>query len=330
MDNDNRPGNEFDFDFTLGFRGEGFDYTDQVHKITNIKGLAEADSFFMDPRWRHLDELIYTDHEHALNKIFKEGKWNKVYFVYDEDDDCNRWERVEFLEPLDPFKIGKGKGGIDNNSQSDASGDRGEWDLDNSGKGKLYISKFDGRLHLFGSEWGCWRIDQTSQYYQGYDRGWLNKEPTIFSTIKYSDKNNNGFIDLIEYDLDGDHIYEEAVNLSDLKIDDKCELIDLSEFGYNDYTQLMRTVSDNMWNNAQEALRVADKYKLNTNWYAKLKQVTSIRDKYHNGYWLQYYIFKDLQNLFIRNNDKKMLKKITSSYYSSDWNFILSDLKQNN
>lgn len=330
LDNDNRTGSEFDFDFTLGFRGEGFDYTDQVHKITNIKGIAEADSFFMDPRWRHLDELIYTDHEHALNKIFKEGKWNKVYFVYDEDDDCNRWERVEFLDPLDPFKIGKGKGGIDNNSQSDASGDRGEWDLDNSGKGKLYISKFDGRLHLFGSEWGCWRIDQTSQYYQGYDRGWLNKEPNIFSTIKYSDKNNNGFIDMIEYDLDGDHIYEEVVNLSDLKIDDKCGLIELSEFGYKDYTKLMRTVSDNLWNNAQQALSVADKCKLNTNWYAKLKQVSSIRDKYHNGYWLQYYIFKDLQNLFIRTNDKKMLQDITVAYFSSDWNSILSGKKQNN
>lgn len=319
LDNDNRTGNEFDFDFTLGFRGEGFNYKDQVHKITNIKGLKEADSFFMDPRWRHIDELIYTDHEHALNKIFKEGKWNKVYFVYDEDDDCSRWERVEFLDPLDPFKIGRGKGGIDNHPQTDVSGDRGEWDLNNSGKGKLYISKFDGRLHLFGAEWGCWRIDQSAQYYQGFDRNWLNKEPLKFSTVKYTDTDNNGFTDLIEYDLNGDQKYEEVINFSELGIDDKCDLIDPSDFKYKNYTQLMNNMSGNLWKNAQKALKVADKYKLNTNWYAKLKQVTSIRDKYQNGYWLQFYIYRDLKDLFLRQKNTKMITLLDKAYYSSNW-----------
>ena len=58
-------------------------------------------------------------------------------------------------------------GGIDNNPQSDASGDRGEWDLDNSGKGNLYIG-FDGRIHLVGAEKGYWRIDQDAKSYQGW------------------------------------------------------------------------------------------------------------------------------------------------------------------
>jgi hypothetical protein len=330
LDNDNRTGSEFDFDFTLGFRGKGFDYTDQSHKIANIKGLAEADSFFIDPRWRHLDELIYTDHKHALSKIFREGIWDKVYFVYDEDDDCHRWERVEFLEPLDPFKIGAYKGGIDNHPQSDVSGDRGEWDLDNSGKGKLYISKFDGRLHLFGAEWGCWRIDQTARYYQGFDRSWLNKEPAEFSTVKYSDTNNNGFIDRIEYDLDGDHQYEETIVLLKLGVNDVSELIDPSSFKYKDYTEMMKGMTDNLWNNALKAIKVAGKYKLNTNWYAKLKQVTSIRDKYHNGYWLQYYIFRDLQDIFTGKDDKRMLNKITKAYYTSDWNSVLQDVNPAN
>ena len=84
------------------------------------------------------------------------------------------------------------------------------------------------------------------------------------------------------------------------------------------------------WNTNLKIVKVADKYKLNTNWYAKLKQAISVRDKYHNGYWLQYYIFKDLQNLFIRTNDKKMLQNISAAYFSSDWNFILSKKKQNN
>ena len=39
LDNDNGPGNEFDFDFTIGFQGKGFDYTDQVHKVNNLRGM---------------------------------------------------------------------------------------------------------------------------------------------------------------------------------------------------------------------------------------------------------------------------------------------------
>jgi hypothetical protein len=322
LDNDNATGNEFDFDFTLGFRGEGFDYSNQVHKITGVKGIAAADSFFIDPRWRHLDELIYTDHDQALTMINK-GKWNQVYFVYDEDDDCNRWERVEFLDPMDPFIIGKKKGGIDNNIQSDAAGDRGEWDLDNSGKGKLYVSKFDGRLHLYGAEWGCWRIDQLAAAYQGYDRKWLNTEPTEFATVKYTDTDNNGFIDKIEYDMDGDHQFEEMVNFKELGIDDHCKLIDPSKFKYIDYVQMQKAMSDNLWSNAQKALKVAGRYKLNTNWYAKFKQALSTQDKYQKGYWLQFYIFKDLQDYFLRKNDKEMLKKATVAYYTSNWEAML-------
>ncbi len=322
LDNDAGTGHEFDFDFTLGFTGEGFDYRDQVHPIPNFSGLAAADSFFLDPRWRHLKELIYPGHEQAKDLIFQKGKWTGVNFVYDEDDDCHRWERVEFLYPLDPFKIGVNKGGIDNHPQSDASGDRGEWDLDNSGKGKLYLSRFDGRLHLFGAEWGCWRIDQQAKYYQGYNRTWKPGEPSVFSTVKYTDTDQNGFIDRIDYDMNGDHEFEETISLAELGINDVCELLDPAGFEYKDYTKLSKRMADELWSNAQKALRVADRYHLNTNWYAKLKQATSIRDRYHNGYWLQYYIFKDLQDYFIRTNDQKMLKKITVAYFSSNWDSI--------
>lgn len=323
LDNDNGTGHEFDFDFTLGFRGEGFDYKDCVQPIPNFKGLPEADSFFIDPRWRHLEELIYPDHDQALDLIFKKGKWDKVYFVYDEDDDCHRWERVEFLDPLDPFKIGHNKGGIDNHPQTDSSGDRGEWDLDNSGGSKLYISKFDGRLHLYGAEWGCWRIDQQAKYYQGYNRTWKPGEPKVFATVKYSDTDNNGFIDQIEYDMDGDHQFEEVISLFELGIDDRCELYDPAGFEYEDYVALKEKMAQKLWDQAYESVTVAEKIGINTSWYAKLKQATSVRDKYHNGYWLQYYIFKDLQDFCIRNNDKELLKKVAIAYFSSDWQSLL-------
>ena len=33
LDNDNSPGNEFDLDMTISFRGGGFNYMDQVHQL---------------------------------------------------------------------------------------------------------------------------------------------------------------------------------------------------------------------------------------------------------------------------------------------------------
>ena len=301
LDNDNGPGNEFDFDFTIGFQGKGFDYTDQVHKVNNLRGMPEADKFFMDPRYRQLTEFLYPDHKSAREMIFKRGEWSRVNFVYDEDDDCGRWERVEFYDPLDPFKIGWKNGGIDNNKQSDAAGDRGEWDMDNSGKGKLYVGKFDGRLHLYGAEWGCWRIDQNANYYQGWDRMWMgmDRQPGKFGTVKYTDKDDNGFFDYIEYDLDGDKKFEMTIDLKALGLDDRCELIDISTFKYKDYTSMMKKMSKSMWKNAMTAVQVAHKYNVQTLWYAKLMQALSVRQQYNNGYWLQFYIYKDLEHTFM-------------------------------
>ncbi|WP_455498456.1 hypothetical protein [Coprobacter sp.] len=323
LDNDNAPGNDFDFDFTLGLRGGGFNYMDQVHVFKNMRGLPEADKFFMDPRWRQMNELIYPDHKNAFDLIFNRGKWESAHFVYDEDDDCHRWERVEFYEALDPFKVGAGNGGLDHNTQSDAAGDRGEWDMDCSGKGNLYISPLDGRLHLYGAEWGCWRVDQNTEYYQGWDRLWINKNPKKFATVKYTDKDGNGFLDYVEYDMDGDGKFETVFDLKALGIDDSAKLIDISSFTYNDYTKMMKRMSDGIWDRAQTAVRVAHKYGLNTSWYAWWIEALSVREKYHRGYWLQYYLFQDLMNYGLRTGDKDLQQKLVVAYCSGNWKSLL-------
>lgn len=323
LDNDNAPGNDFDFDFTLGLRGGGFNYMDQVHVFKNMRGLPEADKFFMDPRWRQMDELIYPDHKNAFDLIFNRGKWESAHFVYDEDDDCHRWERVEFYEARDPFKVGAGNGGLDHNTQADAAGDRGEWDLDCSGKGNLYISPLDGRLHLYGAEWGCWRVDQNTEYYQGWDRLWINKNPKKFATVKYTDKDGNGFLDYVEYDMDGDGKFETVFDLEALGIDDSAKLIDVSSFTYRDYTKIMKRISDGIWDRAQTAVRVAHKYGLNTSWYAWWIEALSLREKYHRGYWLQYYLFQDLMNYGLRIGDKDLQQKLVVAYCSGNWKSLL-------
>lgn len=330
MDNDNAPGKEFDFDMTLHFSGPGFDYTDQVHRNSNLRGLPEADRYFMDPRWRQRTELFYPDHDSAWELIFKRGKWDRVWFSYDEDDDCHRWERVELYQPGEPFKTGAWQGGPDNNPQSDPAGDRGEWDEDNSGGGRLYVSFFDGKIHLYGAEWGLWRIDQESRYYQGmgalYDgygpeRIW--KEPTVFPTMRYLDTDNNGFFDLIEYDLDGDSFFEESVSLTALGLDDKCAQIDISSFAYSDFAALQKRVAESMWDGAKQALEVAELFGLNTSWYSLMMSPKSLREKYHYGYWLGFYIYRDLRELLTEKKEHLLRERLDKAYYGGRWDDFL-------
>ncbi len=323
MDNDNAAGNDFDFDMTLCYRGEkAIDYRNLSHPLRNMRGMPEADKFFPDARYRLLTELIYPDRKQAF-KVGFAGKWQRAIFAWDEDDDCGRWERVELYDNVDAFKIGSNQGGLDNNPQADVSGDRGEWDEDFSGGGNIYIGRFDGRIHLYGAERGAWRIDQNTRYFQGFNRSWQNTAPGRFATVEYLDENGNGFLDCIKYDLDGDHNYEVRISLAELGLDDSCEVLDVSKMKYKDYIRLFRKVSDGMWRRAQAARKVAGKYSLELHWYAKLQDAHSLRERYHNGWWLQFYIYKDLEDRFIRTGDSESLRRLNHAYYSGNWKQML-------
>ncbi len=254
LDNDNSPSNEFDFDMSILFSGNGFSYENQIHRFSNMRGLPGADSLFYDHRWRELDQLVYTGHDSAWGLAFRNEEWSSCWLVFDEDDDCERWERVEFYEPLEPFKIGMRNGGIDNNPQADASGDRGEWDMDYSGKGKLYIG-FDNRIHLFGAELGYWRIDFGAECYQGwgglYDKKYQRDQtgPDIFPTIKYEDTTNDGIFNTVKYDLDGDTLYEQSFNLEDYNIDLKnTNIYETSRMSYDSICSLYKECSKRLCN----------------------------------------------------------------------------------
>lgn len=329
LDNDNQPGNEFDLDMTISFRGKGFDYMDQVHPFENMRGLPASDTMFTDPRWRKLTGLIYPDHESVWDLVFKRGKWDDVYFTYDEDDDCNRWERVELYEPRNLFKIGLKQGGLDNNQQSDASGDRGEWDLDNSGGGNLYVSRFDGRIHLVGAEWGAWRIDQNAFAFQGfggladgYGPGRSQVEPGIFATIKYIDTDHNGFFDMLEFDLDGDTLFEHTVSLKRLGIDDRCEIIHTAGMNYDSFISLQDSVSENMWKKAENAIEIARETGMNMAWYSLMTNPKSQFQKYNYGYWVQFYLYHDLLDWGYRNDKKEFISKLDKAYFSGDWHAL--------
>ncbi len=331
MDNDTRPSNEQDFDMSLKFMGPGFDYSDQIHNYSNLGGLRDADYLFDDPRWRHMDKLIYPDHDQVVDLTFNRGEWDQCWFIFDEDDDCHRWERVDFYDPKSPFKIGAKNGGLDHHPQADVAGDRGEWDIDFSGKGQLYISPLDCRIHLLGAEHGYWRIDQNATYYQGW-QGWrgpnlqpedfVRTEPTKYGTVKYEDMDNNGFMDKVSFDMDGDQAYEEVVSLIELGIKDEAKIFVTSEMNYSDMRALYDMMADEMWRNAMEGKAVARAHGVNTDWYAIYAQQRSQREKYNNGFWLSYYIYRDMMAKAKYENNSKLQKEIQKAYFSSDWTLM--------
>lgn len=329
LDNDNGQGNECDFDFSLCFQGEGFEYSDQVNKYKSLRGLPEADTLLYNPNWRQLTELIFPNRETALDLTFNRGDWNICRLVFDEDDDCTRWERVDLYDPGKLFVTGGGKGGIDNNGQTDAVGDRGEFDMDFSGSGNLYIGGFDNRLHLSGAEWGVWRIDQTAFSYQGFgglydlwkpDR--IQRMPEKFGTIRYSDTDQNGFFDFIQYDLDGDTIFERSVSLKDLNIDDRQSIILTKELSYKDYRTLFDKMTRKNWEMAKEVLKIAEKFGIRTNWYAFWKNPRTLFEKYQYAFWLNYYIYNDLRYLAEIQKNVDLVNMIDKAYFSGNWDLI--------
>jgi hypothetical protein len=323
LDNDNSPGSPFDFDMTINFRGGGFDYTDQVHKFTNQR-IVETDTMFLDPRFRQLTEFIYPDHKSALPSVFK-SNWEQAWFVYDEDDDCDRWERVEMLDPLDPYIIGVGKGGLDTNNQSDPVGDRGEWDLDFSGKGNLYISPIDGKIHLLGAEKGYWRVDQNAWYYQGmgglYDGYGPTRtpiDPKNFTLISYLDTDSNGFFDHISFDLDGDKTNDFSFSLKELGISDVCKVYDISKMKYADFRKMKSKIASDTWKSALEFVKLAEGQGINTQWYAFLKHPKSIRQQYSQGYWLKFYLFMDMLEKANSEQNFLLAEEIIKKYFGQN------------
>ena len=328
MDNDNTPENPFDLDMTINFQGKGVDYSKYKHFYKNMRGLPEADGYFLDPAWRQNSELIFPERDQVFDFIFREGTWDAVWFTFDEDGDCKRWERVELYQPLDLYKTGADNGGLDNHIQADVIGDRGEWDMDNSGHGNLYISPMDGKIHLYGAEWGAWRIDQRSEYYQNmggiydiYGPGRQQGIPAVFPVVKYEDTDNNGFFDKISFDFDGDQSFEETISLKELGIDDTDKIWKIKDMKYRNYTSLFSEAAERMWKNAKDAVKIARKEKIDLSWYAYIMHPKSIRQKYEYGWWLQLYIYHDLKDQAERENNAAKVRKIQKAYFSGQkWN----------
>lgn len=103
VDNDSTKGNETDYDMSLrGAGGPGIPYRQFTHKYPALKGNPKFDACFQWNNWRQIDELMYMPHEKGYDAFFN-TRWATMYFVFDEDDDDHRWERVEMYYPMHGF-----------------------------------------------------------------------------------------------------------------------------------------------------------------------------------------------------------------------------------
>jgi hypothetical protein len=343
LDNDSTKGNETDYDMSLrGAGGPGVPYREMIHKYPALKGNPKFDGCFEFNNWRKIDELIYMPHEKSYDAFFSAG-WKTMYFVFDEDDDDHRWERVEMYYPMHGFGgphdidlystkrwrrsnyaemdmvAPDQRPGINGHPQADSLGDRGEFDEDNSGGGKLYAGVFDRKLHLAGAEWGAWTVDKNAEYHGG------NKTPSpkpnapkVEEVVKYTDTDKNGFIDTIEYDYDGDRTIDLRVSLLDYRTaatphPDVVPLIDTHKEGWKGLNAIFTTMANQSFQEALTVYRAAWRRGLTTPEIDKLANASSVGERYNNGYWIKEKIFREIRAQL--KQDPALDKELTRLYY---------------
>ncbi|HEX5890912.1 MAG TPA: hypothetical protein VFY61_19535 [Pyrinomonadaceae bacterium] len=345
VDNDSTKGNETDYDMSLrGAGGPGIPYRQFVHKYPALKGNPKFDQCFQWNNWRQIDELMYMPHEKSFDSFFT-TRWASMYFVFDEDDDDHRWERVEMYYPMHGFggpkeidlyttkkwrrsnyaelaMVAPGeRPGISGHPQADSIGDRGEFDEDNSGGGKLYVGVFDRKLHLAGAEWGAWTVDKNSEFHGG------NKTPSprpiaprVEEVVKYTDTDNNGFLDTVEYDYDGDRTIDLRVSLLDYRSPtqphpDVVPLFDIHKAGWKGLNELFTQLSNQSFQEALEVYRAAWRRGLTTPEIDKLASASAIGERYDHGYWLKEKIFREIRARLRQTQQNQLEKDLTRLYY---------------
>jgi len=325
VDNDSTKGNETDYDMSLrGVGGPGIPYQKFVHKYPALKGNAKFNDCFQWNNWRQIDELMYMPHDKSFDSFFTAG-WKTIYFVFDEDDDDHRWERVEMYYPMHGFggakdidiystkrwrqgnyagqaMVNEGeKPGLDGHPQADSLGDRGEFDEDNSGGGNLYVGVFDRKFHLAGAEWGGWTVDKNAEFHGGVKTPSPKPlAPRVEEVVKYTDTDNNGFLDTVEYDYDGDRKIDFRFSLLDYKTTsqphpDVATIVDTQKEGWKGLNAVFTSISNQSFQEALTVYRAAWRRGLTTPEIDKLASAGAIGERYDHGYWLKEKVFREIR-----------------------------------
>lgn len=320
LDNDAARDNEKDYDLTLYFGdGKGLDYRKDKHHFPGLAAPTWALPYFRQSAWRTNDTFFFIPHNQALGRAFA-GQWGKAYFTFDEDDDCHRWERVELYLPGNPYVLNrKNPQSVIRHSQADSLGDRGEWDEDFSGGGKLYLAPWDGKMHLLGAEQGAWLVDRGRKYWGATQSNKLSSPQNatkVGEVVQYQDTDKNGFFDRIIYDFDGDQKPELTVDLRALGLNDRCEVIDAGALGWEGLRQAFARLTQTQWESSLRLYRTAFRLGFTDVAMAELTLATGTHEKYENAYWLREEVLRRL----LADSSAELKKNILLASFGRDEN----------
>jgi hypothetical protein len=267
--------------------------------------------------------------------------WGSCWIVFDEDDDDHRWERVELQYPTkNPYSVARwgstrgnrGEQALGGHPQADMLGDRGEWDEDNSGKGKLYIGAWDGKLHLYGAESGAWTVDEHAQFWgsrPALGNSSLENPKKVGELVQYKDTDNNGFFDLITYDYDGDGKVDRTINLLDYKTSDNPhpdvrDLYNPAELKWQGVHELFKKMSKLDFQEGLKLYRAAWRKGLTNPDLDDDAIASSIWEQYDHGYWLKEKIFRAVDKELARQNQAEQRDKLRRAYCMHDLNGVVA------
>jgi len=119
--------------------------------------------------------------------------------------------------------------------------------------------------------------------------------------VKYTDTDNNGFLDTIEYDYDGDRKIDLRISLLDYRSaanphPDVVPLIDTRKERWQGLHELFTRISNQSWQEALMVYRAAWRRGLTTPEIDKLASASSIGERYDHGYWLKEKVFRQLRS----------------------------------
>lgn len=306
LDNNSGYSNETSYDLTLQGNWGKVDYSGMPQPIPGFAGNPVFDPCFNHNEWRRLTHLLHMDREKCYDLAYA-TKWKEWWLTVDEDGDDHRWERVETYfpyrkpdgKPVDLFSVSPlrqddANPGPSWHPQCDSLGDRGEFDLDNSGGGKLYVGKFDHKLHLYGAEWGVWLVDKDAAFQGGWNA--QSRESTkprakqVGELVKYTDSDGDGFIDTIAFSYAGNGTFDLTISLKDYVRDgndpQKSEIIDPRALGWKGMHELYLKMASESWDQAMTIYRAAWKRDLTTPELDKLAASASLRQRQMNAWWI--------------------------------------------
>ena len=340
LDGNSGKGNETSYDMTLQGGGASIDISAMVHPLPHFKGNPKFDPCFFHNEWRRIESVTYMDRNRGYTLFFN-TPWKSYFFTFDEDGDDHRWERVELLYPKTAQSAANGedvdiystarfnnkdgkKPGLCGAVQSDTLGDRGEFDLDGSGGGKLYVGSFDRKLHLYGAEWGAWTVDNNAEFHGGVGAP-INKPKAskVEEVVKYTDTDGDGYIDTIEYDYQGARKIDLKVCLLDYKAagldPQKVPLIEPGKLGWKGMHALFNQMAQDAWIEALAVYRAAWKRDFTTPELDKLAAASSMMQRYQNAYWIKEKVFRMIRGSVIERmkthpEDAARLQKYLADY----------------